>query len=125
MSWNDKRPMSPHLQVYDLPMTARLSILFRAAGVLLYFVMVALVVVLGIIAAGEAAWSWLQRLLLSTLGKSALFLVTLIFYYHLCNGVRHLVWDTVRGLELSSLRSSGYIVIAATVLLTLLTWGLA
>ncbi len=125
MSWNDKRPMSPHLQVYDLPMTARLSILFRAAGVLLYFVMVALVVVLGIIAAGEPAWSWLQRLLLSTLGKSVLFLVTLIFYYHLCNGIRHLVWDTVRGLELSSLRSSGYIVIAATVLLTLLTWGLA
>ncbi len=125
MSWNDKRPMSPHLQVYDLPMTARLSILFRAAGVLLYFVMVVLVVLLGVIAAGEQPWSWLQRLLSSTLGKSVLFLVTMIFYYHFCNGVRHLVWDTVRGLELSSLRSSGYIVIAATVLLTLLTWGMA
>lgn len=125
MSWNDKRPMSPHLQIYDLPMTARLSILFRAAGVLLYFVMVALVVVLGVAAAGEPAWSWLQRLLSSLFGKSVLFLVTLIFYYHLCNGIRHLVWDTVRGLERESLPSSGYMVIAATVLLTLLTWGMA
>ena len=125
MRSQDKRPMSPHLQIYDLPMTARMSILFRVAGVLSYFVMLVVVVVLATIVAGEPAWSRLQGILSSLPGRFALILLTLTLYYHLCNGIRHLLWDTVRGLEKSGLRRSGFVVMAATLLLTLLTWGLA
>ena len=52
MAWNDKRPMSPHLQIYDLPMTARLSILHRVTGAILMggllLVVVSLAVAAGI-----------------------------------------------------------------------------
>ncbi len=125
MSCNDKRPLSPHLQIYDLPLTAKMSILFRAAGVLLYLAMLLLVVMLGVLARGEAAWAVVQDFLASIEGRVLLFLLILTFYYHLCNGVRHLIWDTGRGLEKASLGLSGAVVIAATVALTLLTWWLA
>ena len=48
-------------------------------------------------------------------GASALF-------YHLCNGIRHLVWDTGHGLDLKSTYVGGWAVVAATGVLTLIAW---
>lgn len=42
--------------------------------------------------------------------------------YHLCNGIRHLIWDTGRGLELEDAYKSGLIVVAASAALTLIIW---
>jgi len=125
MSWNDKRPMSPHLQVYDLPMTARLSILHRGTGAVLYLGMVLMVAVLAAAAGGENAWSLMHRLLGSWFGYLVLLGFTFSLYYHFCNGIRHLVWDTGHGLEKSSLTRSGQMVLVASVILTLLTWAIA
>jgi succinate dehydrogenase / fumarate reductase, cytochrome b subunit len=47
---------------------------------------------------------------------------SLALYYHLCNGLRHLWWDTGRGLDLKSVYAGGWAVLAATAALTLLTW---
>ena len=43
-------------------------------------------------------------------------------FYHLCNGIRHLWWDTGRGLELGSVYAGGWAVLAATAVLTVLVW---
>lgn len=43
-------------------------------------------------------------------------------FYHLCNGVRHLVWDMGRGLALQSAYASGYVTLAVSVVLTMLAW---
>ena len=125
MSWQDDRPMSPHLQIYDLPLTAKMSIIFRIAGAALFFVMLLVVAALGALAAGADAWAMPRGFFSDIEGRVFLFLVTLVFYYHLCNGVRHLVWDTVHGLEKSSLGISGAVVLGATFVLTLSTWWLA
>ena len=125
MSWQDDRPMSPHLQIYDLPLTAKMSIIFRIAGAALFFVMLLVVAALGALAAGADAWAMPRGFFSDIEGRVFLFLVTLVFYYHLCNGVRHLVWDTVHGLEKSSLGISGAVVLGATFFLTLSTWWLA
>jgi succinate dehydrogenase / fumarate reductase cytochrome b subunit len=45
-------------------------------------------------------------------------------FYHLCNGIRHLLWDLGYGLELRSVYRSGWTVVIATVVLTLLSWAL-
>ncbi len=47
------------------------------------------------------------------------------FFYHLMNGVRHLVWDTVHGLERKSARKSGWVAFIGSVVLTLVFWVLA
>lgn len=124
MSWDDKRPMSPHLQVYKLPLVARLSILHRATGVALFIGL--LVMILGLAVAAQGAESWLiwQSFLSSIIGK--LFVFTLVFslYYHLCNGIRHLLWDIGKGFALPVAQRSGIAVIIASSVLMLITWFL-
>ena len=52
-----------------------------------------------------------------------LFLWSVAFFYHLCNGIRHLAWDAgYDGFELRDAHRSGYAVLAATVVLTVLAW---
>jgi succinate dehydrogenase / fumarate reductase, cytochrome b subunit len=70
-----------------------------------------------------SALSILHRLTGIALAVGSILLVWWIaFFYHLCNGVRHLAWDAGYGFELESAARSGYAVLAATVLLTALTW---
>jgi len=42
------------------------------------------------------------------------------FCYHFFNGLRHLVWDTGRGFGLTVSRNSGYVVLGAAVVFTVL-----
>jgi succinate dehydrogenase / fumarate reductase cytochrome b subunit len=50
---------------------------------------------------------------------------TWAFFYHLCNGIRHLAWDAGWGFDLKTMTRSGYAVVAASAALTLLAWSLA
>lgn len=44
------------------------------------------------------------------------------FFYHLCNGIRHLFWDAGKGFEMTTVRASGKAVVAVSAALTLLMW---
>jgi succinate dehydrogenase / fumarate reductase cytochrome b subunit len=55
-------------------------------------------------------------------GCLILFGVTFSLFYHLCNGIRHLLWDIGWGFELSRLRNSGAVVVVASMALTVLIW---
>jgi succinate dehydrogenase / fumarate reductase cytochrome b subunit len=122
---SDKRPLSPHLQVYRLPFIVVMSITHRATGVAL--VAGALVLVYWLVAAanGPDAYAEAQRVLGSLLGKIFLFLWTWALYYHMANGVRHLAWDLGYGFELKSADTSGMIVVVVSVILTVATWLIA
>jgi len=117
--------MSPHLQIYDLPMTAKLSILHRGTGAVLTIGLVLIAIVLASAASGEDAWSRMHWFLSSWMGYLILLGFTASLYYHFCNGVRHLFWDTGKGLDLKSVEKSTLIVLVATVALTLFTWTIA
>jgi succinate dehydrogenase / fumarate reductase cytochrome b subunit len=54
-------------------------------------------------------------------GRLLLLAIVLSFYFHLCNGIRHLFWDAGLGLELRSTYRSGYLVVVATLALTAVT----
>ncbi|MGM0562732.1 MAG: succinate dehydrogenase, cytochrome b556 subunit [Pseudomonadota bacterium] len=122
---NDNRPLSPHLQVYRLPMLAWLSILHRATGVALSVAIVLLPVVLLTAVSGGDYYECLQTHLGAWYGQLVLVLITLSLNYHLCNGVRHLVWDAGRGFELKTADRSGVICVVAALLLTAGVWALA
>ena len=68
-------------------------------------------------------YSAAQGFIGSFIGRLLLFGWTLAFFYHLCNGIRHLVWDAGYGFELKSAERSAYAVLIATVLLTLASWA--
>lgn len=121
----DKRPLSPHLQVYRWQLTSVLSITHRGTGILLTLGTLLLVYWLLAIAAGPGTYESAQALLGSWLGKAVLFLWTLALYYHLCNGIRHLFWDAGFGFELKTVYASGMAVVIASVVLTVVTWIIA
>lgn len=122
------RPLSPHLQVYRLPVTAILSILHRMTGVLLSL---ALPVAVAWLATAAFAPDWYEtlRALFASLPGQILTVAWLAaLYLHLCNGVRHLFWDTGRGFDLRTVDVTSAAVIAATLILTglnaaLFLWG--
>ena len=119
------RPLSPHIQIYKPQLTSVLSITHRATGVFLCLgamVFAWWVVALSI---GPEAFAAVRAALGSWLGRLLLFAWTFSFFFHLCNGVRHLFWDAGLGLELQSAYASGKAVIAGSIALTLLAWVLA
>ncbi len=119
------RPLSPHLQVYRLPFDAILSISHRITGVILCFGAVLLTYWLMAATYGPEAFATAQSILGSWFGLLVLLGVVFSLWYHLANGMRHLLWDTGRGLELDQLRTSGIAVIAIAAVLTLGTFILA
>ncbi len=125
MAWNDKRPMSPHVQIYKLPLTALLSISHRITGVALSVGSLFLIWVLASAAVGPESFAGAQAILSSWFGYLVLFGFSAALYFHLCTGIRHLLWDAGLGLDLESADKSGKALLAAAVVLTLLTWLIA
>ena len=119
---SDPRPLSPHLQVYRWQLTSVLSILHRAAGVALSVGAVLLVWWLVAAAAGPGPYASFANFIGSWFGLLLLFGWSAALFYHLCNGIRHLWWDTGHGLELSAVYLSGWTVLAATAALTVIAW---
>ena len=119
---SDNRPLSPHLQVYKPQLTSSLSILHRLAGIALAVGTLLLVWWLMAAAAGPEAFATVQAFVDGWFGRILLFGWTLALYFHLCNGVRHLAWDAGWGFELPRVYATGWIVVGATVGLTIVTW---
>ena len=117
-----KRPLSPHLQVYRPQLTSILSITHRLSGVALGVGTLLLVYWLAAAAAGPEAFENAQSFVGSFLGRLLLFGWTVGLFFHLCNGIRHLFWDIGLGFELDEVYRSGWTVVVATVLLSLLIW---
>lgn len=101
------------------------SILHRATGIANAMGLIVLAAWLMQAAAGETAYQALVAVLGSPIGYVVLAGFSFSFFYHLCNGIRHLVWDTGRGFEKRQATMSAWIVIAASLVLTALFWGLA
>jgi len=119
----NQRPLSPHLQIYRPQWTSVLSILHRITGVVLSIGTVLMVVWLVALAQGEQAYHSMIGLMSSPLALIALVGWTLALFYHLLNGIRHLLWDTGTMLELKPARASGWIVVVLAVGLTAVVWG--
>ncbi len=116
------RPMSPHLQVYRPQFTSILSIANRITGVALSAGTVLLVGQLFAAASGPNAFADFEGFIGSYFGMLILVGWSFSLYFHLANGVRHLIWDFGIGLELETAYKSGLFVLAASVGLTVLTW---
>ncbi len=116
------RPLSPHLQHYRLPLLAWLSMTHRRTGIALSAGTLLVMYWLLALAAGPEAYERAQGVMTSVFGQLVLFGFTWALYYHLCNGIRHLVWDVGYNLDIEGAESSGKLVIIASILLTIFSW---
>ena len=118
------RPLSPFMigPYYRPQITSMLSITHRLTGVALAGGTLFLAIWVLCIASGPAAyarWEWFAG---GIGGKLVLFAFSWALLYHLCNGIRHLVWDTGRAFTLDAVTRGGYIVVAASIVLTIAVW---
>jgi succinate dehydrogenase / fumarate reductase, cytochrome b subunit len=114
------RPLSPHLQVYRLPLTAKMSITHRITGVGL--VLGAVLVVWQFVGAAisPSHSDTVDGLLSSILGQLILIGSLWALCYHALNGIRHLWWDMGRGFDLDFTTKANYAVIGGSAVLTLI-----
>lgn len=114
------RPLSPHLSVYKFKYTLVSSILNRFSGIALSVGLIALTYWLLAVAAGARAQAQAQALLCTPLARLFLAAMVIAFCYHLVAGIRHLVWDTGRGLERTTAQKSAWLVGLLSIVLMLL-----
>ncbi len=115
------RPLSPHLTIYRLPMTAITSILNRITGVALLGG--GLIVVWWLLAAASSPeyYAFADAVITSFLGDIVMTAAVWALWYHALGGLRHLYWDTGKGLDLETAEKLSYGILGASVVLTLLT----
>jgi succinate dehydrogenase / fumarate reductase cytochrome b subunit len=119
---NTERPLSPHLSIYRWPITMALSILHRITGVAMSVGLVVLVLWLSYLNAGPEAYQYFRLALSTVAGQLILVSVSFAFFLHLGNGIRHLVWDTGRGLGKLQSRVSAWFVLLFAIVLTAVFW---
>lgn len=116
------RPLSPHLTIYRPQITSMLSILHRITGVGLFLGFALAVWWFFAAASGPEYFAFVDGFLTSWIGHLILLGSTFALWFHLCNGIRHLVWDMGYGFELDRVSQTGLVVLIASGVLTLFTW---
>ena len=115
-----ERPLSPHLGIYRPMYTMVLSISHRITGLVLSIGLIVLIYWLIALADGRGAYSTALESLRSPIIQWLLLGWLFSFFFHLCNGLRHLAWDCGFGFERKQARASGWVVVISALTLTAL-----
>ena len=119
----DNRPLSPFMlgSTYRLQITSVLSILHRITGCAQTLAAVLIVFWFLGLAYGADSFAGINGFLSSWFGGLILIASLVAFWFHFCNGIRHLFWDMGYGFEIGMTEKTGVAVIAATAVLTVVT----
>jgi len=115
------RPTSPHLSIYKPQISSVLSVGHRLSGIGLFFMISAVSwwFILWVFSRFDSSY---LEIFNNGFVKFLLVLTSYAFFYHLCTGIRHLIWDTGRGFSIVAINYSGWLAVAASVILTLIFW---
>jgi|TARA_B110000459_G_C16378156_1_gene388550 succinate dehydrogenase / fumarate reductase cytochrome b subunit len=118
---SDNRPLSPHLTIYRPQMTSISSIFVRITGNALLGATLLLVWWFLAAATSLGAFELASSVITSWFGNVVMILSLWALWYHTLGGLRHLIWDTGRGLELQAAERMGWMMIIGSLVLTALT----
>ena len=121
-----QRPLSPFMigPYYKPQMTSLMSITHRASGVFLSIIGAPLLLWwLIAVASGPQAYAVLLGFFGSLIGQLLLIATILCLSFHLINGIRHLVWDTGRALDIKTAYTAGWLVLIGTIALSGMVLG--
>ena len=118
-----ERPLSPHLSIYARQINMVMSIVHRLTGAALYFGTLLLAAWLIAAAMGEAPFAFVSAVFAHPIGMLVLFGYTWALAHHMLGGVRHLIWDTGRGLQIRQVDVLCWLTVFGSAALTLAIWA--
>jgi succinate dehydrogenase / fumarate reductase cytochrome b subunit len=118
----NNRPLSPHLQIYKLPLTGIVSITHRMTGALLAFGLIVYVISFFILLQGQDPWQSVNALFELTIMRLIVWLFIFSLFFHFCHGIRHLIWDIGWGFTKIDMDKLAIIEIVSAFLLTLICY---
>lgn len=118
-----QRPLSPHLQIYRKQVQMMTSITHRATGIAL--AVGTLLVVCGLmhLATGEESFNHFKGVVGSPVGMILMLGWSWALFYHLCNGIRHLLQDAGLGYSISQFVRSSWLSVIGSIVLTVVVWA--
>jgi succinate dehydrogenase / fumarate reductase cytochrome b subunit len=117
-----QRPLSPHLGIYRMQINMAMSIIHRITGAALYFGTILLAAWLISAATSADAFALVNSIFGHPLGKLVMFGYTWALIHHMFGGIRHLIWDTGRALDIKSADALGWLSIIGSISLTAVLW---
>jgi succinate dehydrogenase / fumarate reductase, cytochrome b subunit len=121
----DRRPLSPHLQIYAMMFTMVMSGLHRITGMCLYLGTLLLAWYFIAAASGERAFDTVNWVYGSLLGRLILLGFTWSLFHHLLGGIRHAIWDAGYMFDAKGRETAARATLAGSIALTLVFWVLA
>ncbi len=116
-----KRPKNLDLTTIKLPVPGIVSILHRVSGALLFLIGVPLLLItLQSVLGNPSDFQIIQTLYDNFLIKLVLIIILWSFLHHFCAGIRYLLLDMHIGIELAGARLSSMVVLAVSIILTVL-----
>ena len=118
----NKKPLSPHIQIYSWNISSLISISHRITGVINILIFTLICLWIGLLMLGESNYEYIKFFLQSYFGKFLILCFTWSFIFQILSEIRHLFWDFGYGFELTTSKISGLFVIFGSFILTVLIY---
>ena len=118
----NKKPLSPHIQIYSWNISSLISISHRITGVINILIFTLICFWIGLLMLGESNYEYIKFFLQSYFGKFLILCLTWSFIFQILSEIRHLFWDFGYGFEIITSKISGLFVIFGSFILTVLIY---
>jgi succinate dehydrogenase / fumarate reductase cytochrome b subunit len=116
------RPTSPHLEIYKPQISSVLSILHRITGVGLFIALSTLSWWMNFWIYSKFDKDYLETFCNCWIIRTALYATSFAFFYHMCTGIRHLIWDTGSCFSIKNINLTGWIAVVCALIFTVIFW---
>ena len=114
----NKRPLSPHIQIYKWHISSLVSISHRITGIINIIAISFICLLASLLVFGESNYEFINLFLSSIIGKFFILGLTWSFSFQILSEIRHLIMDLGYGFELRTTKITGLIVIFGSIILT-------
>ena len=119
---DNKKPLSPHIQIYSWSISSLISISHRITGVINIIILTIVCFWIASMLLGSTSYEFIYSILNSFFGKFLVIGITWSFSFQILSEIRHLFWDLGYGFEITTSKISGLIVIFGSFIITILIY---
>ncbi len=116
----NKRPLSPHIQIYRWHVSSLVSISHRITGIINIIAITLICLWVSLIFISENNYEMINLFLSSKIGKFIILGLTWSFSFQILSEIRHLIMDLGYGFELKTSKITGLIVMFGSLILTVI-----